>query len=134
VSDHGTNELRCKPGGLRFAAHTDHNELVLAVLGEADAGEAPILGKALEHASSNGHTRVTIDLANLSFIDTRCLSLIFATHERLEARGVDFVLRAPQPPVRRLLNILKRHDLLEGSSARAVATAPARPVASSRAR
>jgi anti-anti-sigma factor len=72
-----------------------------------------LFAHALRQASENGHTRVAVDLADLEFIDTHCLSIIFGAHEKLRDRGADLVLRSPQPSVRRLLDILERQDLIE---------------------
>jgi anti-sigma B factor antagonist len=94
-------------------ARTGHDEIVLAFSGEADVATAPLLAHALRQAAENGHARVAVDLADLEFIDTHCLSIIFGTHDKLRARGADLVLRSPQPSVRRLLNILERQDLIE---------------------
>ena len=56
---------------------------------------------------------IAIDLAELEFIDTHCLSILFDTHERLRECGGDLMLMSPQPAVRRLLHILRRQDLIE---------------------
>jgi anti-anti-sigma factor len=109
------NSWSCQtnPSALRVDAHTGRDEIVLAFSGEADPSTAPLLAHALRQASEIGHARVAVDLTGLEFIDTHCLSIIFGTHEMLQARGADLVLRSPQPPVRRLLEILQRQDLLE---------------------
>ena len=87
--------------------------LVLAFHGEADAAAGPLLAHALTQATTSGHTRIAIDLADLEFIDTHCLSILFDTHERLRECGGDLTLLSPQPAVRRLLDILQRQDLIE---------------------
>ena len=98
---------------LRVEAHSSHDELVLAFSGEADVSTSLVLAHALGQATELGHARVTIDLTGLEFIDTHCLSLIFGAHERIRDTGAELLLRAPQPPVRRLLDILERQDLIE---------------------
>jgi anti-anti-sigma factor len=105
----------CKdhPSALQIDARTSGNALVLALRGEADAAAAPMVSHALTQASTNGHRRLAIDLADLEFIDSHCLSVLFDTHEILRNRGGDLVLRSPQPAVRRLLDILQRDDLIE---------------------
>lgn len=101
------------PSALNVDARASHDEIVLVFSGDADAAAGPLLSHTLAEASANGHTRVAVDLADLEFIDTHCLSILFATHEQLRDRGVDLVLLSPQPPVRRLLDILERQDLIE---------------------
>jgi anti-sigma B factor antagonist len=98
---------------LRVEAHTGHDEIVLAFSGEADVSTSAVLAHALGQATDHGHQRVTIDLTGLEFIDTHCLSLIFGAHERIRDTGAELRLRAPQPSVRRLLDILERQDMIE---------------------
>jgi anti-anti-sigma factor len=103
---------------LNIDARAGKDELVLVFSGEADVSTAPVLAEALTRASANGHSRVAIDLAGLDFIDTHCLSIIFATLDKLRDRGADLVLRSPQPSLRRLLDILERQDLIESTRPR----------------
>ena len=105
----------CKnhPCALNIDARASRDAIVLAFSGDADAAAAPLLAHALTQASANGNRRIAIDLAGLEFIDTHCLSILFDTHEMLRDRGGDLVLRSPRPPVRRLLDILQREDLIE---------------------
>ena len=105
----------CKehPSALNISARASRDALVLAFNGDADAAAGPLLSHALRQATVYGHTRIALDLADLEFIDTHCLSIVFDTHERLRDRGCDLILRSPRPPVRRLLDILERQDLIE---------------------
>jgi len=113
LDERNTRSCPTTPSALRVAAHTTRDEIVLAFSGDADVYTAPLFAHALRQASENGHTRVAVDLADLEFIDTHCLSIIFGAHEKLRDRGADLVLRSPQPSVRRLLDILERQDLIE---------------------
>ena len=101
---------------LRVEARSRADEIVLAFSGDADVSSGPLLEHALTQAIDHGHTHVTIDLTGLEFIDTHCLSLIFGAHERIRDAGAALVLRAPRAPVRRLLEILEREDLIETNS------------------
>jgi anti-sigma B factor antagonist len=105
----------CKdhPSALNIEARASRDVIVLAFSGEADAAAAPLLSHALAQATAFGHTRIAVDLADLEFIDTHCLSILFDTHESLRDRGGDLTLLSPQPPVRRLLDILEREDLID---------------------
>jgi anti-anti-sigma factor len=106
------------PSGFSVDGHADAGEIVLVFSGEADVTAAPLLAHALSRASSCGNTRVSVDLADLEFIDTHCLAIIFGAHDKLRERGADLVLRSPRPQVRRLLDILQRQDLIETTRAR----------------
>jgi anti-sigma B factor antagonist len=105
----------CKehPSALNISARASRDAIVLAFSGDADAAAGPLLAYALTQATAYGHTRIAVDLADLEFIDAYCLSILFETQEMLRDRGGDLVLRSPRPPVRRLLDILERQDLIE---------------------
>jgi anti-sigma B factor antagonist len=113
LDERNTRSCQTTPSALRVAAHATRDEIVLAFSGDADVYTAPLFAHALRQASENGHSRVAVDLADLEFIDTHCLSIIFGAHEKLRDRGAELVLRSPQPSVRRLLDILERQDLIE---------------------
>jgi anti-sigma B factor antagonist len=117
MPDDFPSAFSCKdyPSALNIAARPSPTELVLAFSGEADAAAGPLLAHALSQATAYGHTRIALDLAELEFIDTHCLSILFDTHESLRDRGGDLVLLSPRPPVRRLLDILERQDLIAQS-------------------
>jgi anti-sigma B factor antagonist len=104
---------RDHPSALNIRARASRDAIRLAFSGEADAAAGPLLAHALTQATAYGHTRIEVDLADLEFIDTHCLSILFDTHETLRAIGGDLVLSSPQPPVRRLLDILERQDLID---------------------
>jgi anti-sigma B factor antagonist len=105
----------CKehPSALDIRARASRDAIVLAFSGDADAAAGPLLAHALTQATVYGHTRIEIDLTDLEFIDTYCLGILFDTQQMLRGRGGDLVLRSPPPPVRRLLDILERQDLIE---------------------
>jgi anti-anti-sigma factor len=110
-----SSPFSCKdhPSALNISARPNREEIVLAFSGEADAAAGPLLTHALTQATVFGHTRIALDLAELEFIDTHCLSILFDAHETLRDLGGDLVLRSPQPSVRRLLDILQRDDLIQ---------------------
>src|SRR4051794_3026464 len=105
----------CKdhPSALNIRARASRDAIVLAFRGDADAAAGPLVAHALTQATAYGHTRIAVDLAELEFIDTYCLSILFETRQMLRDRGGDLVLRSPPAPVRRLLDILERQDLIE---------------------
>jgi len=101
------------PNPFTVSGHARPNEIVLVFKGEADVAAAPLLEHALTRASAYPHMRVMIDLADVEFIDTHCLAIIFGVHDELRDRGAELVLRSPRPQVRRLLDILERQGLVE---------------------
>ena len=103
------------PDAFSVSGQAGTDEVVLVFTGEADVSAAPLVAHALSQASWYRHARVALDLADLEFIDTHCLEIIFGAQEALRDRGADLVLRSPQPSVRRLLDILQRQDLIENA-------------------
>jgi anti-anti-sigma factor len=103
------------PDPFNVSGRAESNEVVLVLTGEADAVAAPLLAHALSQASRYRHARVAVDLADLDFIDTQCLAIIFGAQDALHDRGAELVLRSPRPSVRRLLGILERQDLIENT-------------------
>ncbi len=103
------------PSPFTVSGHPSPNEIVLVFKGEADVAAAPLVEHALMRASAYPHMRVSIDLADVDFIDTHCLAIIFGAHDQLRDRGAELVLRSPRPQVRRLLDILERQDLVDNS-------------------
>jgi anti-sigma B factor antagonist len=48
--------------------------------------------KALSHVFADDVARVVLDLRNVTFMDSRALSAVLATHDRCRATGSDFVV------------------------------------------
>jgi anti-anti-sigma factor len=103
---------------LVLAAHTEGDDLVIALVGELDPHTAPLL----EHEIADGLAdevsprRVILDVAELGFMDSSGLRVIIRAHQELEARGAQLVLRSPSETVLRLLEItdLRNHLQVEG--------------------
>ena len=77
--------------------------LGLRVAGELDSHTAPDLEARLGQLPSEGD--ITLDLADLTFIDSSGLRVLVAQHQRLEDAGHALILAAPSAPVARLIEI-----------------------------
>mgnify|MGYP001602169853 CR=1 FL=1 len=84
---------------------------VLRVSGELDIASSPDLRETLTEVA-RGECNVVLDLADLRFMDSTGLSVIIAALKRLRERSFDLVLCAPQPPVRRTLEICGLDDII----------------------
>jgi anti-anti-sigma factor len=118
LDDLSFGSRKAVPDAFRVKGHAGLDEVVLVLEGQADAAAAPLLAHALSQASSCRHGRVIVDLADLEFMDTQCLAIIFGVQRELRDRGGEVILRSPRPSVRRLLDILERQDLIENRQAR----------------
>jgi anti-anti-sigma factor len=76
-----------------------------AVAGELDLATAPELLAAVEGLVALGRTRIVVDLAGLGFCDSSGLDALVRSLEAARVAGGCLALRAPQPPVARLLEL-----------------------------
>jgi anti-anti-sigma factor len=88
--------------GLQIAGGAG-GERHLVLQGEIDAHTAPDLEVRL--ASLGDGDDVTVDLHDVSFIDSSGLRVIITAHTALEAAGHQLKLPSPSAPVRRLMDI-----------------------------
>jgi anti-anti-sigma factor len=83
---------------------------VVELQGELDLYNAQLVRGALEQASSNGTSRVVVDLARVTFVDSTAMGVLIEGRARLQDRAA-FVLAAPSLETRRALEVsgLDRH-------------------------
>lgn len=85
--------------------------VVIRLSGEADVSTAPQLSRDLHTASAAG-LPVEIDLADVQFADTSCLTALSAFSSDLRAAGRTCRVVGVSPRTRRLLELTDRLDLL----------------------
>lgn len=79
--------------------------------GEADLLGAPTIESALTDAA-NDAVRITLDLRNLTFIDSSGLRALMRGHEQCVARGVELqVIRGPEN-IQRLFELSGMNEIL----------------------
>lgn len=76
--------------------------VVMALGGEIDLEVAPKLRAALE---SRAGVELVVDLADVTFVDSTGFSALANVLSQRRAADQDLPLRAPSPPVRRLLEL-----------------------------
>jgi anti-sigma B factor antagonist len=107
-----------------FAIDVRADGAVLVLRGELDMAGAPRLESALEAAVAARHQSITLDLAQLAFIDGSSVGLIARVRRRLHERGAELLLRNPQPQIRRVFELCAMlSDLGAAPDAGAVSTA-----------
>jgi anti-sigma B factor antagonist len=84
------------------SAGSDHE---VGLAGELDMATAPLLSEELQRLAAEGAARVTVDLAELAFIDSTGLSVLISGLKRLRQQGGDMALRSPTPATRKVLEI-----------------------------
>src|SRR5258706_1782101 len=76
--------------GLATLETDDGNDPVVRINGEVDLATAPMLRARLDEAVSNAaRRRVTVDCANLAFIDSSGLRVLVEAADRLKGGGGD---------------------------------------------
>jgi anti-sigma B factor antagonist len=91
---------------LRVKEHAGRT--VVTVAGEIDMASSPQLRDCLHDLSGI----VVIDLADVTFLDSSGLSALVSACKRLRDLSGDLRLRAPQPGVRRIIEITGLGDFL----------------------
>ncbi|GAA1828099.1 STAS domain-containing protein [Luedemannella flava] len=81
------------------------NLAVVAVNGELDLATAPDLAAAIDGQVEQGRVNVVLDLADLSFCDSAGLRVFVRYRRQLDEAGGRFLVAAPSPMVRRVLEI-----------------------------
>lgn len=84
----------------------------LALSGELDGRSIVTLENALERCARGGASSITLDLRNLSFIDSAGLWTITTARTWCERRGHDFSLLPAAPPVQRIFEVTGLSDVL----------------------
>jgi anti-sigma B factor antagonist len=85
---------------------------VLVATGEIDRDSRESLRQVAEQAIGEGHDRLVLDLAKVTFCDSSGLSLLVDLHREAEAHGGWLRLAAAHPVLRDMLQITHLDRLL----------------------
>lgn len=85
---------------------------VIALHGELDVAAAPQLEKLLDGIHREGHRRVTVDLSDLSFVDSAGVSVLIKAKKEADEDASQFVLRRPTAQVHRVFALVGMVDWL----------------------
>ncbi|MCU1458794.1 MAG: Anti-sigma factor antagonist [Actinomycetia bacterium] len=77
---------------------------VLVLEGELDIGDAVELGRRLQWSVQSSAV-VEVDLRQVTFVDCGILGVFVAAQNFADDLGVAVIVRSPQPPVRKMLEI-----------------------------
>jgi anti-anti-sigma factor len=89
---------------------SDH--VVVSAVGEIDAATADLVADAVSRALQDGHKRVLLDFARVTFIDSTGLGMLVKSHRAAEAAGSQFAVVHPTPTTRKLIHVLGLDQLL----------------------
>ena len=80
--------------------------------GELDIATAPELVDLLARLRHHGHA-VTLDLAEVTFMDSTGLTTLMDAHREAENDGWTFLVRRPSPAVRRVFELAGVNGVLD---------------------
>ena len=101
----------------------DARRCVIVVAGELDISTAPRLKAALDDAVASGRTRVVVDLADTSFVDSTSLAAIVGANNRLRSLDGALTVVNTDPHVAKMLEMTGFNALLAVHATRAEAVA-----------
>jgi len=93
------------PGELRVVVSGAERTFEIHLVGELDMSTAPQLRERLSGLATDGPNQVTVDLSELSFVDSTGLSVLITGLKQVRQQGGDMALRSPTPSTRRVLEI-----------------------------
>lgn len=95
--------------GLRIRVEHDGQDPIVHLAGEIDLATAPLLRESL--AGLDG--RVTVDLAEVTLLESRGIGVLARQKNRLAQAGGTLFLRSPQDQVRRTLETVGLGEWIE---------------------
>lgn len=96
----------------------------VALRGELDLATAPALHEYLSEFVTQGWIFITLDLAELRYIDSTGLSLLVMTQQRVKRMGGSLLVRHPTPTTLKLFATTGLTEILLGADASVHALRP----------
>ena len=102
---------RSPPLNTEIRASEEH--ALINLTGELDASTAGELYEEFAALNREGVVHVTLDLAELEFIDSTGISVIIAEHKRTASSGGQLIVVTPHHNVRRVFEVTGLMDVLD---------------------
>lgn len=83
------------------------DRIKMYIIGRLDTNTAPQLEASLENALTEQVTMLTLDLAQLEYISSAGLRVLFKSSKALKKKGGHFALMHLQPQIQKVLDIVK---------------------------
>ncbi len=85
---------------------------MLELAGELDVVSAPALEQRLNEVLAESHARITLDLNELTFVDSAGVSVLIKAKQDAESGGRTLVLRRPTEQLHRVFALVGLADWL----------------------
>jgi anti-sigma B factor antagonist len=105
-----------KPGSLRISSALVDGAVEVSLQGELDLASARQMEERFAAIDEQGPTRVVVDLAELSFMDSSGLRVLLLADSRAREKGYEFVLLPGRESVQRVFEMTGALDLLRFES------------------
>lgn len=92
---------------LSIKTTTDAGASTVTVTGEVDVSNANELREALDAVLGQTPAGISVDLAQVAYIDSTGIGVLVGAATRSADAGVTFAVTNPQPNVRRVLGLLE---------------------------
>jgi anti-anti-sigma factor len=93
--------------------HRQGNAVVLRPTGAVTGEDAHRLGQRLADVLEGPGVRVVVDMAKVSFLDSRALEVLVEATEKLIRRGETLIMASPNDVVREVLELTDVASLFE---------------------
>lgn len=93
------------PDQLRIDLRQEADRVVLALVGELDMANSPLLQRSIESPELQETKTVVLDLQGLTFLDSTGLRIILSARELCWRRGQEFAVTPGSQQVQRLLSV-----------------------------
>jgi anti-sigma B factor antagonist len=90
----------------------DGETTLVRLAGDVDMATVPLVQEALERECDRGPVRLTLDLADVQFLDSSAMNLLVSIHRELRARGCRLILANPSEVVAHTMQIAQLDRLL----------------------
>jgi anti-anti-sigma factor len=100
-------------GALELHIARRDGDALVTVRGEVDIHTCGEVEKALTDLATDGVTKITLDLGQVSFIDSSGLRALVVGHKALQDKGGTLVVANPSPTTARLLEVTGLDSLFD---------------------
>lgn len=107
-----TATTRFHSSGFSAEVETSAGKVVLRLDGELDMVSAPALNRAVRTALAAEPAAISVDLSELTFVDSTGVGVFVAGHRRAASMGCSFVLCSPRRAVLRTLQLTGLDELI----------------------
>jgi anti-anti-sigma factor len=98
---------------LQLTVDRPNSEITFRLIGDLDVATAGMIGEAIDVFDARHFTRVTLDLAGISFCDCAGLGALIQARHTITAAGGHLRLLRPSRAVERLLTVARCRWLLD---------------------